>query len=222
MYGLIFDIHGVLVDSNPARAQAWLEAHQECGFSTSFAKVYALVGQAPDALLIQTMGVGIKTPEGRGVYERFNTLFARRFLPRIIAQFGATALINTLRLETNLRFSVASVDPGPTVLALLKRADSELLYHTTTETVRSLGLNSDRELLKAAIERIGSPINSTLLVTASPSQCLAAQQLNLQTIGITSNDWPKTARSVAAKTYDSTADFFARWRSSPICELSPM
>jgi len=219
MYGLIFDIHDVLVDSHRARAQAWVEAHQELGFSTTFANVYSMIGHAPNPLLIQTIGLGINPPEGRGVFERFNTLFGRRFLPRIIAQFRATELVHTLRTETNLRYSIASVDPGPTILALLQCAKSELLYHTTTEAERAIGLYSDRELLKAAFERIGCPTNSTLVVTASPSQCLAAQQLNLQTIGITTTNWPANARQTAAATYECTADFLANWRTSPIFML---
>ena len=218
MYGLIFDIHGVLVDSNPARAQAWIEACRQLGFTVDASEVKALTGSSPHSLLIQTIGLGINTPEGRAVFERYNQLFERRYLPRIIAQFKAKTLVDILR-RINLKLAVISVDPSSTLLSLLQIVDCESLYQTTTEAERKIGLYSDRDLLKNASQRIGCPVNTTLFVTSSESQCLAAKQLNISTIAINSTNWSAEGRSVAEKSYESTADFAENWDSSPIMML---
>lgn len=218
MYGLIFDIHGVLVDSNPARAQAWIEASKQLGFAVDTTLVKSLTGTSPNALLIQAIGLGINTPEGRAVFERYNQIFERRYLPRIIAQFRARELVDTLR-RINLKLAVVSVDPSSTLLKLLQIGDCESLYQTTTEAERQIGLHSDRDLLKNASQRIGCPPNTTLFVTSSESQCLAAKQLNIATIAINPSAWSAQGRSIAEKCYDTTADFAENWNSSPIMML---
>jgi phosphoglycolate phosphatase-like HAD superfamily hydrolase len=218
MYGLILDIHGVLVDSNPARVQAWIEASRELGFHAEFSHVKALVGTSPNTLLIQSIGLGIDTPEGRAVFERYSQLFERRYLSRVIPQFGARELLRTLQ-ALNLRLGVVSTDTSSGLLRLLQIVDCESLYQTSTEAERRLGVRSNRELLKNASQRIGSPANSTLFVTSSESQCVAAQQLNIKTIAINPTSWSSHGRSIAAQCYESSAEFAKNWDTSPIMML---
>ena len=218
MYGLVFDIHGVLLDSNPARAQAWIEANKQLGFNVDSSQVKALIGNTPETLLIQTIGLGINTPEGRAIFERFNYLFERRYLPRVIAQFRAKELVRTLQ-QINLKLGVISIDSGNTLLRLLRILDSESLYQTTTDAERQLGLVSDRDLLKNASQRIGCPTNTTLFVTSSEAKCLAARQLNIDTIAINSGSWSAEGRACAEKSYENTADFAENWDTSPIMML---
>ena len=55
--GVILDVDGILVDSNDAHAQFWVESFKTFGYDASFEQVRPLIGMGSDKLMSIAIGV---------------------------------------------------------------------------------------------------------------------------------------------------------------------
>lgn len=216
--GVIIDVDGTLVDSNDARAQAWVEALRAHGHPVSHADVRPMVGVVPGEVLVRFTGFGLDTPEGRAIYDRYLHVFRVRLLPRIIPFYRAPILLERIR-ECGLRLAVASSDPPDILLPLLRIAGAEFLFHRAGAPGHVMPAASNRDVIKAALDRLGASPPHVLMIADAPFDVDAAAQLNVPSIALRSGGWSEAELSGAEAVYEDANHLLVELASSPIASL---
>jgi phosphoglycolate phosphatase-like HAD superfamily hydrolase len=186
--GVILDIDGTLVESNEARAQSWVEAFREAGYSMTFPEVRGLVGLVAHDVLTRCVGFGEDTEAGRRIRDRARQIFVRRYAPRISPAFRSLELLARLERD-GFRLAIASVDPPDVLLPLLRILGAEALVHRAACPPEG-AIITNRDLIKGAMDRIGVPAPRAALLADSPHDIEAASKIGVVTIAIASSIFP--------------------------------
>lgn len=216
--GVIIDIDGVLVDSNGARAQAWLEALKGQGHHATYAEVCKLQGLVPSEVLIRTAGLGLDTGEGQAIYERYLHIFRRRLLDRLVPFYRAKELVERLAMS-GLRLAVASIDPPEVLLRLLKTCGAEMLYHPAESTGAATDNGSNRDVIKSALDRLGASPPQVVMIADSPFDIDAAAHMNVPVIALETGGWNASELSRAIAVYRDADHLLSELPSSPVASL---
>lgn len=211
--GLILDLDGTLVDSNPARTQSWVEALGESGYTVPFDQVRALVGVVPHELLSRLVGFGEDTELGRTIRDRARQIFARRYISRLAPTYRAADLVARLERD-GTKLGVISVDPPDVLLPLLKVVGLESLIHRAAVPPAD-GLYTQRDLLKSALDKLGVPANRAALLADGPHDVDAAVKHGMSAIALLTGGFPAAALKGAAAIYPDIPTLLAAFESSP-------
>jgi phosphoglycolate phosphatase-like HAD superfamily hydrolase len=218
--GVIIDVDGTLVDSNGARAQAWVEALNSHGHPARYEELKKLAGIVPNEILVRFTGLGLDTRAGQAIHDRYLHVFRTRLLPRIIPFYRAPLLVERIR-ECGLRLAVASADPPDTLLPLLRIAGAEFLFHRSGAQNAAHAAASNREVIKAALDRLGSASPHVLMLADAPFDIEAASQLNVPVIAFETGGWTEgeLAGAGAAAVYADANHLLHELAQSPIASL---
>jgi phosphoglycolate phosphatase-like HAD superfamily hydrolase len=198
--GLVLDLDGTLVDSHEGRAQAWAEALAENGYNdVGFSEVRELVGLPADALLLRTIGFGEDTAIGTKIRERYHHNFRLRYLPRIMPFLRGPELLYRFR-SIEARIVVVSAEKPDTLESLLDLLNARPLLKYAVTPERVPGILSSRDLVRAAVERLGSGI--TLMLADAPFDIEAAQQNGVPVVALASGGFARQSLEGAAAIYD--------------------
>lgn len=211
--GLILDLDGTLVDSNPARTQAWVEALGDSGYTIPFENVRALVGVVPHEMLSRLVGFGEDTELGRQIRDRARQIFTRRYISRLAPTYRAAELVARLERD-GTKLGVISVDPPELLLPLLKVVGLESLVHRAAVPPAE-GLYTQRDLLKSALDKLGVPANRAALLADGPHDIDAAIKHGLTAIGLLTGGFPAQSLKGAAAIYPDIATLLASFETSP-------
>ncbi|KAB8142731.1 HAD family hydrolase [Chloroflexia bacterium SDU3-3] len=214
---VILDVDGTLVDSNDAHARAWVEAFGELGIDADMAQVRSLIGKGSDHLIPEVCGAGKDSPEGRRVSERRGQIFRERYLPQLRAFPAARALAEALR-GRGLRLAVASSAQADELGALLKIAGVDDLIERETSSDDAERSKPDPDIVQAALERLGSAPERTLMLGDTPYDVEAAARAGVASIALRCGGWGDNQLRGAAAVYQDPADLLARLDSSPLGE----
>ena len=186
MNGLIIDIHDVLIDSRGVRAQAWREACKYCGFEVSLDFVRQNLDYPQNTALINTIGIGLGSPDGKRIYERYLYLLEHRFIHRVIAPLEVDKFLAVLKnVGRSRQVGLVSEEPSKLLMRYLHAAGADFLFQELPEEECTSGLFSFRNELQSAVERMNMSPQSSVLITANASRAHAAQQLNIPVVLIT-------------------------------------
>ena len=73
-------LEGTLIDSNDARAFAWIEAFEEHGHKVSYERVRRAVGMSSDHLVFHILGLPKNSPETKLLSKRHREIFRMGYL----------------------------------------------------------------------------------------------------------------------------------------------
>lgn len=106
--GLIFDIDGTLVDTNPAHVQAWRRAFERFGFDVPTERIVVEIGKGGDKLVPSVLGQEVEKQAGEALRKAQKEEFlaiAKRERFRVFP--GAEEIFSALR-ERDIRTALAT------------------------------------------------------------------------------------------------------------------
>lgn len=205
---LLFDLDGTLVDSVYQHVLAWREALEETGIKLSVWRIHRRIGMSGglfvNALLRET-GHHVTTEEAERLQRLHAEAYARQ-AEQVRPLPGARELLDRLtevevpwtiatsgRLESaRLALETLGVGPGTPVV--------------TRDQVRHA--KPDPDLFVAAAERLGVPIESSVVVGDSVWDLLAARRARALGVGLLSGGYgqEELERAGAYRVYQDPAD----------------
>jgi HAD superfamily hydrolase (TIGR01509 family) len=186
--GVIFDVDGTLIDSNDAHARAWVEALAERGHEVEYGRVRPLIGMGGDKVLPELTGLSDESAEGKEIAKRREAIFLERYLPHIEPLPGARDLLVRLRKD-GFRLAVASSSKKDTLKKLLALVGADDLLETKTSSDDADNSKPDPDIIEAALERLGEPPQSCVMVGDTPYDVEAAARAKVRAIAYRSGGW---------------------------------
>jgi HAD superfamily hydrolase (TIGR01509 family) len=205
----LFDLDGTLVDSVYQHVLAWQEALEAEGIELSVWRIHRKIGMSGGLftnVLLRETGVEIS----RERQERLRRLHAEAYARRsagIRPLPGARALLAHLT-ETGSRWAIATSGRMETARPTLDAlgVDPARIPVVTRDQVEHA--KPDPDLFLAAAERLGVPIETTLVVGDSIWDMLAAQRARALGVGLLSGGYgqDELERAGAFRVYEDPAD----------------
>src|SRR5438552_2048238 len=81
--GVILDVDGTLVDSNPAHTRAWVEALAEAGYDLPEERVRRMIGMGGDKIIPELTGLPDGSPAVERIARRRGEIFEAKYLPAL-------------------------------------------------------------------------------------------------------------------------------------------
>jgi HAD superfamily hydrolase (TIGR01509 family) len=207
---MLFDVDGTLVDSNGAHARAWTDALVEHGVDTDIDRVRGLIGMGADKLLPALAGISETSDRGKAIVQRKKELFDR-VLPELRPTRGARALLSYLH-QNRIALATATSADDQELGDLLRQAGLDDLIPTRTSRDDASGSKPDPDIVAAALERVGTPPDRTVLIGDTPYDIAAASRAGLPSIALRcGGHWPDEALAAAVAIYDDPLAVLGHW-----------
>lgn len=190
---VIFDIDGTLIDSVDLHAQAWQEAFRDFGHVIDERAIRSQIGKGGDQLMPVFLSERELREQGEALEKHRASLFASKYLPRVVAFPEVRALFERLR-----------ADGKELVLASSAKRDEIDVYKRiagitdfVTDQVSADDVSTSKphpEVFDKALAKlkIGAP-RRAIVVGDSPYDAQAARKAGLQTIGLLCGGFPEAA-----------------------------
>lgn len=161
--GIIFDIDGTLVDTNPAHIQAWRRAFARYGFDVSAGRIRIEVGKGGDLLVPSILGEELGEKHGDDLRKAQKEEFleiAKRVRFKVCSK--VPALFHALS-QRGIRTALATSSDQTHLQAIMKSAGLNLTGLADELVTKSEGLSSKPapDLLLVTLEKLD----------VSPSRC---------------------------------------------------
>jgi len=186
--GFIFDLDGVLIDSNPLHIEAWRRALQGHGHHVAPDKIFPEIGKGGDKLVVSLLGQNVEDQQGnalRAAHAReYSALVAARGL---MAFEGGPDLIGELRargVATALASSSQSAE-----LELAERASGVAWRRLFDAVVIADDVDETKpapDLVGAAVQKLAQGAGDCAMLGDTPWDTEAARRAGVTPIGVTS------------------------------------
>lgn len=204
----LFDLDGTLVDSVYQHVLAWREALEQTGIALSVWRIHRRIGMSGGLLvnaLLHETGHRLSPEEIARLLARHGEAY-RRYLPQVRALPGARDLLDTLT-DARVPWAIATsglMESARPALDLLGVGDDATIV--TRDQVAHA--KPDPDLFRAAAERLGVPIESSVVIGDSVWDLLAARRAPALGVGLLSGGYGREEleRAGAYRVYDDPAD----------------
>jgi HAD superfamily hydrolase (TIGR01509 family) len=212
---VIFDVDGTLVDSVDFHAEAWQRAFAHFGRDIAFDAIRAQIGKGGDQLMPVFLSKDVVEQEGKAIESFRKDLFARDYMPRVKGFPQVRALFDRL-LADGKRVALASSSKSDELQAYKKAAqiaDLELTETTADDAEKS---KPHPDIFHAALDRLGLPAKTCVVVGDSPYDAEAARKAQLRTTGVLSGGFSDfdLRGAGASQIFEDPADIldnYKRW-----------
>lgn len=211
--GVILDVDGTLLLSNDAHAEAWAAALVEAGIQVAVERVRPLIGMGGDKLLADVGGPPEDSPEGERIADDAKERFARDHLHALEPAPGARALLERLRAD-GLRLVVATSAGGDQLEGLLRQAGVHDLIDDATSSSDVERSKPDPDIVTAAIEKSGLPVEELVMIGDTPYDVAAASRAGVPIVAVRCGGWSDETLRGAVAVYDDPADLLAGYDGS--------
>jgi HAD superfamily hydrolase (TIGR01549 family) len=163
LHGIIFDIDGTLVDTNPAHVEAWRRAFQHFGYDVPTERIVIEIGKGGDQLVPSVLGEPGEERHGEALRRTQKEEFlaiAKREHFRVFP--GVPELFSVVR-ERNIRTALATSSDEKHLQATLASAGIDLVSLADVLVTRD-----EAEASKPAPDLVFASVEKLDL---SPSQC---------------------------------------------------
>ena len=187
--GFLFDLDGTLVDSVCQHVLAWREALEQTGIALSVWRIHRRIGMSGGLLvnaLLHETGHRLSPEEIARLLARHGEAY-RRYLPQVRALPGARDLFDTLT-DARVPWAIATsglMESARPALDLLGVGDDATIV--TRDQVAHA--KPDPDLFRAAAERLGVPIESSVVIGDSVWDLLAARRAPALGVGLLSGGY---------------------------------
>jgi len=204
----LFDLDGTLVDSVYQHVLAWREALEQTGISLSVWRIHRRIGMSGGLLvnaLLHETGHRLSPEEIARLLARHGEAY-RRYLPQVRALPGAKDLLDTLT-DARVPWAIATsglMESARPALDLLGVGEDATIV--TRDQVKHA--KPDPDLFRAAADRLGVPIESSVVIGDSVWDLLAARRAPALGVGLLSGGYGREEleRAGAYRVYEDPAD----------------
>jgi HAD superfamily hydrolase (TIGR01509 family) len=216
---VLFDVDGTLVDSNDAHANAWLLALDEAGYAVTFAQVRPLIGMGGDHLLPSiSPGLRSDVDPGKRIARRRGEIFRERFLSGLRPTAGARELLLALK-ERNVRCVVATSASEEDLRDLLRIAGIDDLVDASASHEDAQASKPSPEILRAALEKSGSKVESSIMLGDTRYDVAAARAAGLPAISLRCGGASEADLAASDAVFDAPADLARALRGKSLREI---
>jgi beta-phosphoglucomutase len=186
VYGAIFDMDGVLVDSYWAHFASWKQLAQELGRTLSEEEFAQTFGRTSREILRQRWpDLAARPEELQRLDRRKEDLYRQIIRKQFPAMPGAAELLRQL-WEANFRLAIASSGPTENVDLVLRELDVASLLHAVVTGQHVARGKPDPEVFLRAAEKLGLPAHRCVVVEDAPAGIEAARRAGMAVIGLVS------------------------------------
>src|SRR6266700_5087215 len=186
--GFIFDLDGVLVDSNPLHVEAWRRALAARGHHVGPEKIFVEIGKGGDKLVVSLLGQRIEGQQGNQLRAAHGREYAALVEARGLVPFeGGPDLIAELRAR-GVATALASSSQGDE-LALAERASGVGWRELFDAVVTGDDVDETKpapDLVGAAVRLLERDAGDCALLGDTPWDGKAARRAGVTPIGVTS------------------------------------
>ncbi len=208
--GFIFDLDGVLVDSNPLHVEAWRRALAAHGHHALPDRIFREIGKGGDKLVVSLLGQRIEDQQGdelRAAHGReYAALVEARGLlafeggPDLIAELGARGVATAL--ATSSRSDDLALTESASGVSWRRLFDAVVTGDDVDETKPA------PDLVGAAVRKLERDAADCAMLGDTPWDSQAARRAGVNPIGVTSGGHREQALRAAgaAAIYRDVAD----------------
>jgi HAD superfamily hydrolase (TIGR01549 family) len=186
LHGMIFDLDGTLVDTNPAHVEAWRKAFQRLGFDVPAQRIVPEIGKGGDKLVPSILGPKIEERQGEALRkaqkEQFLAIAARE---RFRVFPGAVEIFPALR-ERGIRTALATSSDEKHLDGTLASVGVDFRSLADVVVTRSEAGESkpSPDLVVAAVEKLELPSSQCAMVGDTVYDGLACQSAGVAFLGV--------------------------------------
>lgn len=186
LYGVIFDVDGVLVDSYRAHLLAWQALGRENGFEVTEDEFAAGFGRTSREVLADKFGHGVLSDERiRELDERKEALYREMVAADFPEMPGASELLSQLH-QAGLKLAVGSSGPPPNVDVVLDHLGQRPLFSAVITGADVVRGKPDPQVFLLGAERMGVPPERCLVFEDAVPGVQAAKRAGMKAIGVAS------------------------------------
>jgi HAD superfamily hydrolase (TIGR01549 family) len=186
--GMIFDIDGTLIDTNPAHVEAWRRAFLRLGYEVPVERIVVEIGKGGDKLVPSVLGEEVEKRRGealrRAQKEQFLAIAKREHF-RVFP--GAPELFRALK-NRGIRTALATSSDDKHLDATLASAGVDLRNMADVVVTKSdAGASKpDPDVVVAAVKKLGLAPSDCAMVGDTVYDALACQAAGVPFIGVLS------------------------------------
>jgi HAD superfamily hydrolase (TIGR01549 family) len=207
--GVIFDVDGTLVDSNDLHAAAWQEAFRRFGVNHPFELVRSQIGKGGDLLVPDLLDARSMRQFGQELKEFRKEHFRANYLDNVRPFPGIAAAMERLR-ERGVELFLASSADGDEVKHYISLIGIEELIAGSTSKSDVEMSKPAPDIFEAALGKIGTPPERTIVVGDTPYDILAAHRIALPIAAVRAGGFPEDDLRKAEWLFDSVPQMIER------------
>jgi HAD superfamily hydrolase (TIGR01549 family) len=205
MQGILFDIDGTLVDSNDIHIDCWLEAFAHFGKALEWDTVRLQIGKGGDLLVPDLLNAREMRKFGKDVQKYRPELFTRKYMKRVEPFPRVTDHLRELHRRGIKLVLASSSNPDEVEYYTDLLGVGDLLEGSTSKKDASFSKPSP-EIFEAALERVGTDPERTLVAGDTPYDILAAHRCALPVVAVLSGGFERELLTKAEFLFDSVEE----------------
>jgi len=197
---MIFDVDGTLVDSNDLHTDCWVEAFAHFGKRIARDVMRAQIGKGGDLLVPDLCNAREMQRFGEALKKYRSDLYKEKYMPRVQPFPRVRELFEELR-RRGIRLALASsANPEEVEYTTQLLGVGELLEGSTSKHDAELSKPSP-EIFRAALDQIGTAVETTMTVGDTPYDVLASHRAALPIAAVLSGGFGRELLSKAEWTF---------------------
>lgn len=180
--GVIFDIDGVLLDSNPAHLASWQEMAREDGFDFTEQLFQETFGQRSDEILMNNWNRPLSQEEALRLAARKETIYREMAEKNFPAMPGAAGFVQELA-RRGFPLAVGSSGPGNNVSFVLDRLGIVPLLKGIVSGTDVTRAKPAPDIFLACAQKMGILPSRCLVIDDSASGVQAAKSAGMKIVG---------------------------------------
>lgn len=213
--GVILDMDGTLVDTNPAHARTWVDALKAHGYEVTLDVLRPLIGLGGDKIVPRLTGHIVDSDIGKKITMRRSVLFEQHELPAVRPFPKVRELIGRMR-QGGLKVVIASSSQRAHLERLIEQAGIEDLIDDATSASDVDESKPDPDVIQAALAKLDLSPGDALMIGDTPYDIEAAAYVGVGTIALRCGGWEDSGLTGAIAVYDDPADLLAQFEASPL------
>lgn len=185
IYGILFDMDGVLIDSGEAHFQAWHQLGEEVGVPHTREFFRQTFGMHNAQILPKWLGRKLDEDELTRLADRKEALYRQLVSTQASAIEGAVPLVGELRRQ-GFRLAVASSGPRANIELCLRALELEDVFDALSTGDDVSEGKPHPEVFLLAARKLGLPPGQCLVIEDAPAGVEAARRAGAACLALTS------------------------------------
>lgn len=199
--GIIFDVDGTLVDSNDLHTDCWVEAFAHFGKRVDRDTVRGQIGKGGDLLVPDLCNAREMQRFGEALKKYRSQLYKETYMPRVKPFPRVRELFEALRGRGIKLALASSANPDEVEYTTQLLGVGQLLEGSTSKHDAKFSKPSP-EIFRAALDQIGTAVETTMTVGDTPYDVLASHRAALPIAAVLSGGFGREALSKAEWIFD--------------------
>jgi len=192
---VLWDMDGVLVDTEPFHWQAWKELSQQESLSMRYEDFRRTFGWRNEEILRDLLGPDVPVQRIRELGDRKEALYRKVVRGQVKPLPGAMALLQALQ-EAGFKQAVASSAPRANVELILKELAIEGYFDAVLCDRDVERGKPDPQVFLRAAERVGAPSSRCLVIEDAVMGVQAAKRAGMACLAVTTTHPAEALREV--------------------------